>query len=319
MNNNILYWYIISLINSIGLFNCSALSRIVPKISHDQFTRLLRKQLNIQITLWQFIESFHEISKGYIIIDDSWIPKCLSNIFQLVKIVYSGKFKRKMPGITVVLLLWTDGNVRIPLSLKIWEKGGKTKPELAYEMLSNIRNHKKLKPEYVLFDAHYATKQILKLLDGYGWRYICNIPKNRHVGGKAVKHQIMGGYGSFIGTAWYGGKVKVFRRKSKFYLTNRLGMNYEELRNFYKYRVIIEEVFRILKQECGIIGCQMRCNLAYENHFHLVLINFICLEHRRIQLLNQGEIISIYKIRQSLYFRKRIFIPPLLKKISKVA
>ena len=254
MNHNILYWYIIALINNISLFNCSSLARMVPKVTHDQFTRFLRKELELQILIWQCIEHFPEINKGYLLIDDSWLPKCVSNIFELVKIVYSGKFKRKMPGITIVFVLWTDGNIRIPVGLRIWKRGGKTKPELALEMLSNLRNRKRLKPDYVVFDAHYATEKILKLLDGYGWRYVCNIPKSRTLDDKAVKHHLMGGYGSVIGKAWYGGKVRVFREKSKFYLTNRLTLTREQVKEVYHYRVIIEEVFRLLKQECGFVG-----------------------------------------------------------------
>lgn len=319
MNHNILYWYIIALINNISLFNCSALARMVPKVTHDQFTRFLKKELELQMLIWQCIEHFPEIKKGYLLIDDSWLPKCVSNIFELVKIVYSGKFKRKMPGITIVFVLWTDGNIRIPVGLRVWKKGGKTKPELGLEMLSNLRNRKRLKPDYVVFDAHYATEKILKLLDGYGWRYVCNIPKSRTLDGKAVKHHLMGGYGSVIGKAWYGGKVRVFREKSKFYLTNRLMLTREQVKEVYHYRVMIEEMFRLLKQECGFVGCQMRNNLAYENHLNLCLINFMCLEHRRIQLLKQGKKVSIYKIRRQLYFTKGLFVPPLIKALFKTA
>ena len=35
----------------------------------------------------------------------------------------------------VVLLIWTDGQRKIPLSMRLWQKGGKSKVELAQEML----------------------------------------------------------------------------------------------------------------------------------------------------------------------------------------
>ncbi len=134
MNNNIIYWYLIALINSIGVFNASGLSRIVPDISHDQFTRLLKKYLEAELLLWYCIQRIHPLTKGYLIIDDTWLPKCFSWIFKLVKVQRSGKFKLQLPGITVVLLVWTDGKYRIPVSIRVWKQGGKTKPEFALEI-----------------------------------------------------------------------------------------------------------------------------------------------------------------------------------------
>ena len=35
----------------------------------------------------------------------------------------------------VVLLIWTDGKSKVPISMRLWQKGGKSKVELATEML----------------------------------------------------------------------------------------------------------------------------------------------------------------------------------------
>lgn len=61
------------------------------------------------------------------------------------------------------------GWTRIPLALRLWQKGGPSKYELALELLSYARNHLKCKPEYVLFDAWYPSKKLLKRVWDYGW------------------------------------------------------------------------------------------------------------------------------------------------------
>lgn len=319
MNNNIIYWYIIALINSIGKFNASGLSRIVPDISHDQFTRLLKKYIEAELFLWYCIQRIHPLTKGYLIIDDTWLPKCFSWIFKLVKVQRSGKFKLQLPGITVVLLIWTDGVYRIPVSIRVWKQGGKTKPELAFEIISKVRNKLKYKPKYITFDSHYATKPILKLLDGYGWIYVTNIPRSRTINETQVYSLLRGGYMQTCGKAWYGGKVRVFRNKDRFYICNRLSYDRQKVMAMWKSRTVIEEVFRILKQACGFVGCQMRNDKAYENHFNFCLINFLVLEATRIQYLRQGKKVSIYKIRENAILQKQLFIPPVLTRLSLIA
>jgi len=37
--------------------------------------------------------------------------------------------------VSVVLLVWTDGQIRIPLAFRVWHKGGSSKYDLALELL----------------------------------------------------------------------------------------------------------------------------------------------------------------------------------------
>lgn len=319
MNDSILYWYIIALINSIGVFNVSGLSRIVPNITHDKFTRLLNKEIESQMLLLYCIQRIHPLTKGCLIIDDTWLPKCFSRFFRAVRVQRSGRYKVKLPGITVVMLIWTDGVYRIPISVKIWIKGKKTKPEIAKDMISQVRNKIKYKPQYITFDSHYATKGILKLLDGYGWVYVTNVPRSRTIKGIQVYSLLKGGYAKASGKAWYGGFVQVFRNKDRFYICNRLTYTRSKVMSMWKSRVIIEEVFRILKQCCGFVGCQMRSELAYENHLYLCLISFLVLEATRIRYSKQGKIISIYELRKQAILGDQLFIPPVIFRLSRIA
>ena len=75
---------------------------------------------------------------------------------------------------SVVLLVWTDGHVRIPLAFRVWQKGGASKDDLALELLSYARNRLKGKPHFVLFDSWYPSKKLLKRLRDYGWYFVCS-------------------------------------------------------------------------------------------------------------------------------------------------
>ena len=55
--------------------------------------------------------------------------------------------------------------------MRLWRPGGPSKIELALELLSYARNHLHCRPEYVLFDAWYPSRRLLKRLRDYGWYF----------------------------------------------------------------------------------------------------------------------------------------------------
>jgi putative transposase len=44
------------------------------------------------------------------------------------------------------------------------------------------------KPEYVLFDAWYAPKELLRKIHGLGRSFVTRLRKNRLPGGRQLKH-----------------------------------------------------------------------------------------------------------------------------------
>jgi hypothetical protein len=52
----------------------------------------------------------------------------------------------------VVLLVWTDGQVRLPRALRLWRQAGPAKDALALEFLSLARNRLTCHPPCGLFD-----------------------------------------------------------------------------------------------------------------------------------------------------------------------
>jgi hypothetical protein len=54
--------------------------------------------------------------------------------------LFSSQERRPVHGFSLILLVWTNGTLRIPLGRRLWRKGGPSKYELTLESLSYARN-----------------------------------------------------------------------------------------------------------------------------------------------------------------------------------
>ena len=154
--------------------------------------------------------------------------------------------------IRVVLLVWTDGQIRIPVSYRVWHKGGPSKYTLALELLSYARNRLQCKPQWVLFDAWYPSKALLKRLRDYGWYFVCQLKKNRRFDGKPLHRYLQQPYWQAVGFLTGDMKVLVVKYRRKYYATNRLSLPAKEVRQHYKIRHAVEEVIRTVKSQLGL-------------------------------------------------------------------
>lgn len=315
MYNIILVKYLKGLLNHYKLSTATALSEILENVNHDQLTAFLHKDWKPEYLIYSIIKLFTFIKGGYLIIDDTLLPKSAVKDCYFVKKLYSGKYKTQIYGVSIVVIIWTDGYWRIPLGLKIWSKGGKSKPELALELLSEIRNKMKLKPDFVLFDCAYAKGNLLKRLADYGWYFVCGLASNRHFKGDDIKKYKTKHNWYSKGLLWNNQKVFALRSKCKFFVSNRLNLTKDRLLELYSFRVKIEEFFKVFKQECGT-GCQVQSIKAYTRHLYLSLINFIQLEDLRLRYIKKNIHKTIYSLRKSILSAKYIRSTPLLKKIS---
>ena len=95
--------------------------------------------------------------------------------------------RRPVSGFSLVLLVWTDGRLRIPLGLRLWRRGGPSKSELALALLGYARNRLRCRPEYVLFDAWYPSRRLLKRIRDYGWCGVCRLKRHHRFNGQALR------------------------------------------------------------------------------------------------------------------------------------
>jgi putative transposase len=257
--------------------SCVALAEALQSVSHDRLTRLLQADWSGQRLLELTCRTLFVWRRGYLIIDDTVMAKPFATAIERLAWVYSSRDHRPVYGLSLVLLVWTNGTVRLPLGLRLWHKGGPSKYDLALELLSYARNRLRCHPEYVLFDAWYPSKRLLKRIRDYGWYFVCRLKKNRRFNGHAVRQHRRHPYWTEVGWLSGGLKVRIVRYGKKYYATNRLTLPAAEVRRLYRVRTQIEEVIRVCKDQLALTGCQARSERAQLHHIACCLSAFCVL------------------------------------------
>jgi putative transposase len=274
---------------------CVALAEVLHTVSHDRLTRMLQADWSGQRLLESAFRTLFVWEQGYLIIDDTVVPKPFATAMEGLAWVFSSQQGKPVYGFSVVLLIWTDGRVRIALGIRLWHKGGPSKLALALELLSYARNRLRCRPAYVLFDAWYPSKALLKRIRDYGWYFVCRLKKNRRFNGQPLRAYRRHPYWAESGRLSGGLKVLVVRYGAKYYATNRLTLPAAEVRRLYRVRAQIEEVIRVCKAQLGLNGCQARCERAQLHHLTCCLVAFCVLERER-----HDRNLTIYKLKRHL-------------------
>ena len=174
-----LWIYLMALLYFTRLTTCSAIADVFDSASHDQLTRMLQGTWSGHTLLDLALRVLFAVAGGYLIVDDTVVAKPAARLLGEAAWVWSNKDRKVLFGVSVVLLVWTDGQHRVPLAFRVWHKGGVSKYDLALELLSYARNRLKCKPQFVLFDSWYPSKKLLKRIRDYGWYFVCRLKKNR--------------------------------------------------------------------------------------------------------------------------------------------
>jgi len=127
--------------------SCVALAEALETVSHDRLTRVLRADGSGHTLLELAWRTLFVWERGYLIIDDTVMPKPFATAIEGLAWVYSSQERQPVYGLALVLLVWTDGTVRIPLGRRFWHKGGPSKYVLALELLSSARNRLHCRPD----------------------------------------------------------------------------------------------------------------------------------------------------------------------------
>ena len=294
--------------------SCVALAEALQSVSHDRLTRLLQADWSGQRLLELTCRTLFVWRRGYLIIDDTVIAKPFATAIESLAWVYSSRDHQPVYGLSLVLLVWTNGTVRLPLGLRLWHKGGPSKYDLALELLSYARNRLRCRPEYVLFDAWYPSKRLLKRIRDYGWYFVCRVKKNRRFNGHAVRQHRRHPYWTEIGRLSGGLKVRIVRYGKKYYATNRLTLSAAEVRRLYRVRAQIEEVIRVCKAQLALTGCQARSERAQVHHIACCLSAFCVLERERCD-----QQLSIYKLKRQLSCQGQSCALPALERLKRTA
>jgi hypothetical protein len=69
--------------------------------------------------------------RGYLVRDDTVISTPDATAMEGLAWVFSSPERRPVYGLSLVLLVWTDGHLRIPLRRRLWHQGGPSQDALA--------------------------------------------------------------------------------------------------------------------------------------------------------------------------------------------
>ena len=122
-----LWIYLMALLYFTNVTTCSAIADAFDSVSHDRLTRMLHGTWSGHILLdlaWRLLCT---VAGGYLIVDDAVVAKPSARLLGEAAWVWSNKNRKVLFGVSVVLLVGTDGQVRIPLACRVWRKGGISK------------------------------------------------------------------------------------------------------------------------------------------------------------------------------------------------
>lgn len=161
------------------------INRVLGGVSHDRLTRL-REQDRFYVSglVLAFIKLVHVAGvPGWLCLDDTFIPHERSKKMQGVYWDFDHALRRNVLGTRIVVLIWTDGFLRIPVGFAFWHKLGarpvyRTKNEIARTLIK-WAIHRGIRPEYVTFDNWYASKENMKLVvKELGLEFATRLKKN---------------------------------------------------------------------------------------------------------------------------------------------
>jgi Transposase DDE domain len=320
-----LWIYLMALLYFTKVSTCSTMADAFDSASHDCLTRMLHGDWSGQTLFDLALRLLFVVAGGYLILDDTVVEKPYARLLGEAAWVWSNKQQKVVFGVSLVLLVWTDGEVRIPVGYRVWHKGGPSKVDLALALLSHARNRLKCKPQFVLFDSWYPAKRLLKRLKDYGWYFVCQLKKNRTFEGVALHAYRPHPYWHAVGYLSSGLKVLVVRHRRKYYVTNRLLLTAQEVRAHYRKRQAVEEVIRVLKSQLSLEACQVGYrrrgadsgqpqSQAQEHHIALCLVAYLVVERER---LDHG--VSWRKFKRRLILKGSQVALPALERVRKAA
>jgi hypothetical protein len=178
--------------------NPTGIAKKLGKLSHDRLQRL-RNHSAVTATLIM-LELFQQAlelmtttprSQTMLILDDVLIPKPFAKFIQGAYWDHDHALNRPCFGIRVVVLLWSNGSLAIPVAFLVWHKRQnpmppfaprrfRTKNELARILVYWV--YRKGLRFYVLtFDAWYAKKENIILFNRLGIVWVTALAPNRWI------------------------------------------------------------------------------------------------------------------------------------------
>lgn len=269
--------------------------------SHDGITRMLVSRFPWkQWFLLCINRLFGVIQNGYLIIDDTVLAKPFGKLFTHASYVYSSSEDRSIFGYNIVMIVWTNQIITIPLSWRWYKKNKYSKVEIAMLLLEEIRFKWKIKNAIVLYDSWYAAAKVMRLIRSLGYHFVSQIKKNRKVNN--IPFSSLQVRDNILFQGIVAGEIQIyyFKHEDKYYCTSISAPDTKIIYKLYKIRWRIEEVFRFLKA-LKMEKCQATRITAQKTHLVSCVLTYLIFQKEQ---QNNTSYQSLYQIYESWQFNK---------------
>jgi len=303
-------FYVLALILCKENKTCKTMGRFLKKlfgVSHDRLYGILSKSSTLlklfpklMVTIAQH---FSKQKKGSLSIDDTSILKPYSEKLPGVWAIFDVVLGRTERGLKKVAAAWGNGDVTIPLEFKwyfykaVVGENYKSKSQIAISIIKFcLKNN--IKFQYVVFDAHYSTIEMIKFLQRMRIRFVAKIPCNRKIHCTGIFEQLKkhpslklfrNERSKRIEASYHDMKLyfSVHKRKDKsgeynyMYIVSNIDLIAKNYIKIYDERWDIEETFRTIKQLLGLNQCAARSLEKQEAHIYFIFFTYSFLQYEK--------------------------------------
>jgi len=311
----------------------SRIAKTIGYVTHDALNRLADKlpMLCVQMAAGAVFLITGIYETGYIILDDTVVPKPFSRLVAGTYVDYDSTQKRHVRCHRIVVVIWTNGAIYIPVAFAFWHHRAfvrkyRTKNQIARALIYYVVRHH-IPFSYLTFDNWYASKQNLRFFDKLGIKFVTRLRNNTWIIHENEKQKIQKitkcechyyrkldayvrhfqvTYPSF-GT----GSLAIVKNdkheepgKIKYLFTNDLSLTNTGIVLRYRSRWHVEVFFRTCKQNFGLAACQAQMMPQVILHVRMVFLAYVL-----TQLLLADDSISVGEMQKHLRSLHCLYLP----------
>lgn len=302
----------------------SRIADTIGHITHDALNRLAGELSELYAQMATCIVSLITgiYDSGYIILDDTVVPKPFSRFVAGTYVDYDHTQRRYVRCHRIVVAIWTNGAIYIPVAFAFWHhrdfvRRYRTKNQIARILIYYVVRHH-IPFSYLTFDNWYASKQNLRFFDKLGITFVTRLRNNTWIIHDNVKQKVrrltkyechyyheLDAYVRQFEVKYprFGiGSLAIVKNdkheepgKTKYLFTNDLSLTNREFVLRYRSRWHIEIFFRTCKQYFGLAACQAQLMPQVILHVRMVF-----LAYNLTQLLMADDSISVGDMQKHL-------------------
>jgi hypothetical protein len=302
----------------------SRIAKTIGHVTHDALNRLAGKLpmlcAQMAVGMTSLITGIYDT--GYIILDDTVVPKPFSRLVAGTYVDYDHTQKRHVRCHRIVVVIWTNGVIYIPVAFAFWHhrdfvKKYRTKNQIARILVYYVARHG-IPFSYLTFDNWYASKQNLRFFGKLGIKFVTRLRNNTWIVYEKKRHKIqkltkyechyydkLNAYVKQFEVKYPGfgaGTLAIVKNdkhaepgRTKYLFTNDLSLTNREIVLRYRSRWHVEVFFRTCKQNFGLCACQAQMMPQVILHARMVFLAYVL-----AQLLLADDSISVGEMQKHL-------------------